>query len=228
MAPRGKKGKRKQKVARQLSLGPYMPNRCIGRHKYTQVVGLSESYTESDIDASSLNVFQCGGMYDVDESGVGHQPRFFDEMCTFYSKYRVLGSRITVKFINLCGEPAYCILHRGSQNLSAGWTAQHARELKGCQTRILHSLDSGPKSVVILRSGYSPMKAMNKSKTLCLADNDLVGDATKNPDNQWHWTIAVQQVSATLGGSDPLTVQCEVTVDYTTEWFDRKVLTQPS
>lgn len=228
----GKKNNRKRNrnkiTPRSLSLGPYMPNRCIGRHKYTQVIGLSEGYQETDIDGSSKNIFACNGMYDVDTSGSGHQPRFFDEMCTFYDKYRVVGSRLTVKFINICQEPAYVFVHRGSQSLADGWDAQQIRELKGAQTRICHSLDSGPRSVVVLRSGWSPMKAMGKSKTLCYADDNLVGTPSTNPTDKWHWTIGACQVSNQLGGSTNMTLQAEVTIDYTVEWFDRQVATQAS
>jgi len=235
MPPRKYKRKRKFKKKkgyrsnpRMLSLGPYMPDRCLGKHKYTQVVALSQTYAATDITTSARNSFSCNGMYDVDETGTGHQPRFFDEMSSFYDKYRVIGSKITVKFINLSAEPCYVILHKGTQTLGANWDAQELRELKNVQTRVLHSLDTGPRSVVRLSSGFSPANFMDRPKILTYADEELEAPYTQNPAKQFHWTIGCTQVSSALGASANLTVQAEVTVNYTVEWFDRKMVTQPS
>lgn len=232
MAPRKNKRKnnkgRYKNKPRMLSLGPYMPDRCIGKHRYTQVVALAANYAATDITTTARNSFSCNGMYDVDETGVGHQPRFFDEMASFYDKYRVIGSKITVKFINLSGEPCYVVLHKGTQTLGANWDAQELRELKNVQTRILHSLDTGAKSVVRLSNGFSPKNFMDKPSVLVYADNDLQAAIGSNPEKLFHWTIGIAQVSATLGASDNLTVQAEVTINYTVEWSDRKMVAGPS
>lgn len=209
-------------VPKSLSLGPYMPERCLARHKYKEVISLSQSYAASDMDTNARALFRCNGMYDPNETGVGHQPRFFDEMSGFYDRYRVIGSKITCKFINLSNEPAYIILHQGTTGLATGWNAQQAGELKGTKVRILHGLASGPKSVQSLTSGFSPMKALGKPKSLIYADEGLDAQHGAVPDKQWHWTVGMHQVSATLGAQANLNIQVEVSIDFTAEWSDRR------
>lgn len=43
-------------------------------------------------------IFQCNGLYDPDYSGVGNQPRGFDQLMTMYSHYCVTKAKITVTF----------------------------------------------------------------------------------------------------------------------------------
>lgn len=40
--------------------------------------------------------FAANGLYDVDITGTGHQPRGFDQWATFYNHYHVLGSKCSV------------------------------------------------------------------------------------------------------------------------------------
>lgn len=223
-AKRNGRRKRAKKtiVPKSLSLGPYMPQRCLARHKYKEVIALSQSYAAASMDTNARVLFRCNGMYDPNETGSGHQPRFFDEMSSFYDRYRVIGSKISVKFINLSNEPAYIVLHQGTTGLGAGWTAQQAGELKGTKVRILHGLNTGPRSVVTLSSGFSPMKALGKPKTLIFADEDLDAQHGEVPAKQWHWTVGMHQVSSTLGAQSDLNVQCEISIDYTAEWSDRR------
>lgn len=42
--------------------------------------------------------FSLNSVFDPDSSGVGHQPLGHDEMAALYSKYKVLGARITARF----------------------------------------------------------------------------------------------------------------------------------
>jgi len=48
---------------------------------------------------NSTHVINAMGCYDPDITGTGHQPRGFDEIMTMYNHYTVVGSKITVDFI---------------------------------------------------------------------------------------------------------------------------------
>lgn len=51
------------------------------------------------IAARDYHAFHCNNLYDPSYSGVGHQPRGFDQMAQFYEHYTVVGAKITVKRI---------------------------------------------------------------------------------------------------------------------------------
>lgn len=73
-------------------LNPF-PNTRIVRHKYVDVIDFPAGGGAGILQYWQ---FRCNSMYDPDESGVGHQPMFRDEMAAQYSYYTVLRSKIDV------------------------------------------------------------------------------------------------------------------------------------
>lgn len=49
-------------------------------------------------NAQKITEYSVNGCFDPDLTGIGHQPRMFDQYMSFYLKYEVLASRIKVKF----------------------------------------------------------------------------------------------------------------------------------
>lgn len=76
-----------------VSFGKGFPKQLQFTHRYYQngsinsVAGAIASYN-----------FRCNGMYDPDQSGVGHQPYYFDQLSALYDHYVVTASKITVTF----------------------------------------------------------------------------------------------------------------------------------
>ncbi len=53
-------------------------------------------------------LFVANGMYDPDATGIGHQPRGFDELMAFYSHYTVSQAKITVVITTDLTKPIVC------------------------------------------------------------------------------------------------------------------------
>lgn len=220
--------KKKTSIPRSLSLGPYLPQSMIVKHKYSTIYGLSQDYTLNTIGSNNMHNFRINSMYDPDtaiQAGDG-QPRLFDEMSNFYSTYRVIGAIARVKFINLSNEPCYVYTHLGNQQFSAAsnWTPAQLRELKHTKRRILHALSSGPKSVLSITTGYSPEKVEGKSKASIRGNPEFEALHGQNPLEIHYLSTCCSQVSSTLGAQENLNVQCEITIDFTAIWNDRKIL----
>lgn len=212
---------------RILSMGPYMPDSCIAKHKMAVTYSLSQVYNDTGVGTNQLQSFRLNSLYDSDTSIAGaQQPRFLDEMKQFYQTYRVLGCKVFLKFINLSQEPIYVMGLMGNQQLATGdqWLPGDIREMKGSKVKILHSLDSGPKSVQHLVFNYSPASIEGCSKSRVRNDPNFQALATSHPNELHFLSTCIHQVSSTLGGTDTATVQVEATFHWTALWNDRKIL----
>ena len=230
--PRKKNYKRKRRIKRKathkprlLSLGPYMPQSIICKHKMSTAFLLTQSYQSTGIGANNRHNFRINALSDADlDTQVSQQPRMFDEMNAMYNTYRVLGCRVNVKFINISGEPVYCLIVPGSQQITTATDPQSVRELKGAQSRICHSVDSGPKSVIHMNYNYSPEKIEGRPKRDIRGNPDFEALASTIPTELHYLSIMCHQVSSTLGGNNNATLQVEVTFNWTALWNDRKFL----
>lgn len=83
--------KRDAIILPSLSSNSVLPNKTKVTLRYAQKISLN-----SGIGLAATQVFSANGAYDPDISGVGHQPRGFDQYMTMYDHYQVIGSRITV------------------------------------------------------------------------------------------------------------------------------------
>ena len=239
MAPRknkrGRKNKvkRKQNKPRMLSLGPTYPNSLIAKHTMNYQFDLQQVYNSTTLDSTCLKGFRLNSLYDPDVSvaaGSGHQPRFFDEMAVIYTTYRVIGCKVTLKFINLSNEPVYLHTVVGNQQLSdsTGWTNTTIREVKGCKSQIVHSLNTGPSSIKTMVIGYSPEKVEGKSKAVIRGDPTFEALSSQNPVEQHYLSVGMSQVASALGDNALAKCRCEIKLDFTAIWNDRKIHTQGS
>lgn len=219
--------KRFNRKPKLLSIGPYMPPSIICKHKMSVAYSLSQSYQDTGIGSDQLQSFRLNSLYDADTSVAGaQQPRMMDEMKDLYQTYRVLGCKVFLKFINLSNEPIYVMAVQGNQQLASGdqWTPQDIREMKHSKSKILHSLDSGDKSVQTLVFNYSPADIEGCSKQRVRDDPGFSALAAAHPSQLHFLSTAIHQVSTSLGGQNNATVGVEATFHWTALWNDRKIL----
>lgn len=217
-----KNRKKTRPLRRLLSLGPTYPNALVAKHRYTEDFPLSATYTQGDIPASAKHSFRTAFLFDPDHSGTGHQPLFYDQMNAIYNKYRVLGSVIKVKFINVSSEPVQVFLRHSSGTLGAGWDPDKLRE-RGTKHRILSAKEAGGNTCT-LTSYYSPSKFYGQSKASVRSDADLADDtdAGTRPLKMSYWECLCAQVDTALGGSEDHKVKCMIEINYTAMWNDIK------
>lgn len=219
--------KKRYSKPKLLSIGPYMPQSIICKHKMSRVYALSQNYQDTGIGSDQIQNFRVNSLYDADTSVLGaQQPRMMDEMKELYSTYRVLGCKIFLKFINLSQEPIYVMGLLGDQQLSGSdqHSPQDIREMKGSKSKILHSLDSGNKSVQTLVFNYSPNQIEGCSKARIRNDPTFSALSSNHPESLHFLSTCIHQVSTTLGETNDATVQVEATFHWTALWNDRKIL----
>lgn len=77
-----------------LNGGP-LPLRFYTRFRYSERYNVNNSGSATLLASQIVNL---NSLFDPNNTGVGHQPRGFDQLCpTFYQKYRVYGCKVQVE-----------------------------------------------------------------------------------------------------------------------------------
>lgn len=166
----------------------------------------------------ACNVFRAGSCFDPNFTGIGHQPRYFDEIMANYNHYVVIGSKITAICAN--GQNDAVIL--GIQMNANGATVATFNDL--CENRNSVYTWVGEQNSTQLgrvRMKYSPKKFLSRSHPL--SDPDLKGTLTTNPNENAFFSVCV---AAHDPGVDIGNVVVRVIIDYIVVFIEPKTVAQ--
>lgn len=126
-------------------------------------------------------VFSANGLYDPDITGVGHQPRGFDELMGLYNHYTVIGASCTTKWnTNVANGQLVCLAIQGNPNVESNIVDYS--EQGNCVTRAL-----ADNTAVTITTRVAPLKYLGGKK---LGDDDVQGSVSSNPDEQVYFHCA--------------------------------------
>lgn len=158
--------------------------------------------------------FRANSLFDPDFTGVGAQPRGFDQWVTLYDAFCVLSSTLTIQVRNPLDRKSSCVGIRVSeQSAETDTTIQDMVENKGGNTRFLHSMEQG---AMTMKFSYNTKKFWGFRGSLnSLSDDaqDFQCTSAGNPAKQAYYTI-----STVRGGSsdnNPLNIN---------GWIDYRVM----
>lgn len=219
----------------QKPLGPLFPPTMIAKHRFGKTITLLQTdngvAADEAIDSSNSAAFRCNNIYDPDyATGSGADKAiFYQEMAAHYKQYKVIGAKMTVKFINLCEDQVYCGVIRDLSHLSSG-NVDELMERQTTKHRILNPASSGAGSVVKVVSGYSPSKQFNITKKQVNAMNELavgIAATSADPDFNALWNVWMAPVSHSHRNADTI-VEAQIQIEYLVRWEDRQILPDPS
>ncbi len=211
-----RKFKKKRRSKRRLALGSYLynprPNLLLGRQqlvtlKYNQILELDAVVNP----AVAVNVFRCGGMFDPDVTGTGHQPRGFDELMTLFEHYTVLESTLVMRV------PTF------ASTVEVGCTIQSSATLLTTLVNYNESrvnqhftmTDGGGKEHV-LRIKYTPRGFLGVTNPL--SNNFVKGSVATNPSEDAFFHVYTGHM---VTGANPGVVPIDCTIFY------KAMLTEP-
>lgn len=161
--------------------------------------------------ATAVHIYRTNGLFDPDLTGVGHQPRGFDQLMPLYDNYVVIGAKITVRF---------------SWNTSPIATAKEA-----CCVGVCLGRDFAPRVVPgeYEEDGYSNFKVITPLQTQELVvthtfnnaflgikdpmdEAQIKGDITQNPALLGNFHVFVSPMST--GNND--IIDASVLIEYIT------------
>lgn len=139
-------------------------------------------------------IMRGNSLYDPDFTGTGHQPLYFDQYMALYSKYRVLGSRIKVTFINNQGSSSAVLALVPSTEPVILTTYHGIREIPRAKA-----------TAPIPVAARYPFSLTSSSTTRVMCglssaeqwDEDWSGTSTTNPNQIWYWLIYTQTADNT-------------------------------
>lgn len=186
--------------------------------RYSQNVNLSS--TTGSFVVNTFNVNSCN---DPDGTGTGHQPRYFDTLCGAdggsapYLKYRVLGAKITCRFVNDNGSAGSIGDVGMTPRLASAGSpddADAAAERLGSVSTILGVADSG-NSVKTLSKNISIKRWLGVKD---LKDNSgTLAVYNANPSDLVKCDVWYQP----LDGATTTSVYCRVYIDMIVQFTER-------
>lgn len=200
------------------------PNARSGNLPLRKTLKTKFRYSEDITLASSastpaVHVFSMNGLYDPNITGIGHQPRGFDELMPLYDHYVVIGARVRVDFVNASTtNTAFCFLAlRDSATASTGYSDYLEN---GNNKHITLGVEGSGSNNKTLYYNVNPNKFLGRSKPM--ADPQLKGSESGNPSEQAYLHVAA--VSSDLFTASNMTIL--VTIEYTAVLIEPKPLGQ--
>lgn len=219
MPPRlPRRGKRYRKMAKAISnakraryrIGRSIPLRVGAPYAIVRKLRYFDQKSISPGTAGSpgVTIFTANNVHDPDHTGVGHQPRYFDEYMGLYNRFLVLGAKIQVQAVNLDTNPntvGISILEASTPKLDITDYSEVANSAR----RTLDVAGSG-QAIKYLTAKWSGKKWFHKPNLT--TEYDLTGSSSAGPSTNSRVYFHVWTTSPTA--SDTGTVRVLVTIDY--------------
>lgn len=179
-----------------------LPQRLPSRMRYSTNLQLNPGIGGT----VASNVFSANSLFDPDRTNVGHQPRGFDEIISLYNQATVVGSKITVRFVNTDNSYAQNCGIILSDSTTGSADQNFYMEQKYVKSNMLSDADGMNKAAMSMN--FSARKFFGVTNVL---DNDhLLCTASGNPLDEAYFHVWVAPNSAV----DSSTVEVQVTIDY--------------
>lgn len=200
------------------------PDKLVTKLRYVDKVLL-----DAAVEGIGANVFRMNSLFDPDFTGVGHQPMYFDQLCGAvgsapYSRYRVLGSKMTVTFspkvesfpaLAQYGPYTVGIISTATSGIYAGGVSALC-EASNCDWTVIGE-KAGGSNVKSLTCTYSPPRDLGVDT----GDDTIAAAYNANPSQVFYASPWKSDQNGQGGGVFGL-----VEIVYTVEFFDRNEVAQ--
>lgn len=167
--------------------------------------------------------YSLNGLFDVDISGVGHQPMGFDQLMAIYSKYKVNRAKVIIQWSDPSGD-GLTIGHKlntiNDASVLGGMSLNKARELTTVRTKPIS--DSGSQRVI--QTFTMPMNQLMQVTKLQFDANskDYTGSSGANPIESP--TISLACINTR--DATNISILCNIKIVFYCQFYQRKTLGQ--
>lgn len=152
--------------------------------------------------------FAANGLYDPDLTGVGHQPRGFDQYMALYNHYKVHASKIIVQNATISTAGVVLLCQSSDGAAAAGSVSEW---IEKSQTSWKTAISTGP-GVALVNNDFQ----LKRDLAPQVAEADIKGDASNNPAELWYYHVAVGPDDE---ASDVTNQYVRVVIEFDVEFF---------
>lgn len=184
-------------------------------HSLKSQLKYSDMYTLTSSTSPSSQVFSLNGLFDPNITGVGHQPRGFDQLMLLYDHYVVIGASIDILFHNNDSNRGVSCFAMIRDSATAETSYVDCLE---DSTRIVRQLGArdGAGANTRMKFNINPNKFLTRSKPL--SDPELKGSVSANPAEQCYLHMGHIAEDLVTGNTTSLTF----TITYTAVFIEPK------
>lgn len=179
-----------------------------------------DKYVNPTAGIPGVSVFRANDLYDPDFSGIGHQPRGFDQLMTLYSHFVVVGAKIHVTFMSPYEETHTQNAIVGISTLNSSVVKTDVNDYLEGRNTIYKPCVSTPETPMkcSLVKTFSTRKFLGRSKPL--SDPELKGSTSGSPTEVAYFHCFVGETS---GAIDPDATRLVVHIEYSAVLIEPKI-----
>lgn len=207
--PKYKKKSKKEHVPRSLQVATSSYRGVLNTSQKSSFIYHEEFTVNPGVGGTPADyVFSCNGLFDPNITGVGHQPRGFDQLIALYDHYVVIAAKIFATFAttdpggdgNMVGVVVKDIA-------TALTTPDNIMESRVISYGGIGGETNGPPVTIELQ--INPNQFLGRSKPL--SDNQLKGSSAANPVEQCYFHVFGFPCQS---GRDSSGIQVQVRIEY--------------
>lgn len=180
----------------------------------------TDTFAISSLAFQTMYQFRGNSCYDPDLTSIGHQPAYFDTYSEVYSKYKVYGSTIDVRFANATVNLLLVAIVPHSTNLSLGTASYVILDLPRARWSVVGSTNIETNRISHKASTSEIIGLTSRQ----IEDDDYSALISANPNQVWYWNLYLAHVDPSkLNVSASLIVR----ITYDVKFYD-KTFTPPS
>lgn len=196
------------------------PDSLVTKLKYSDLITLT-----STSNSLARYVFQLNNVYDPDYSSIGHQPMFFDQYTPIYSRYVVLGAKLTASFSPIANTistaqpsgPLIIGIIEDYQTTLAATNVSWLMESNNSTTAFLNNAVGG-NNVKTISCTYSPQQSLGISPE----DDGVASAVNSGPARQYYANVVMTET----GLASPSSCNVKVDIEFTVRFFNQKDIAQ--
>lgn len=184
--------------------------KMITRMKYNDAISINPATNQC-----ATHVFSANGLYDPDVSGVGGQPRGFDQLMALYDHFVAIGAKLDLYIGNSDNTSSMVVGIAVLDTSTASTSARYYMESAYVKSIIVQGGNQGARKLSL---SVNPNKFLGRSHPL--SDSQLKGSTSSNPTEGVFFHVFAYSPDTAI---EPGDVNIDATVTYQAALIEPKI-----